>query len=243
VEGIGANWGLLEAPLDACSTAAAAGAAADVTSSSGVAATAAAPGSNHTDAAATAGGQNGGAAAAAAVAPTHIVVHRNFFVLQFLMQCLPVGCSYRPLKQLGKFGVLVQHSCKHAVLVLVNASEKKPRVLAVDARLWLEAAAAAAAAVGGTQAGQEACQPGYEHEESNRTPAAATAAAVGDHCVQVRVELLDLQALQSVQYNAAAGLSSSSPGSTVHEQQVVCSDWPLGVEVPPASLCKVELLA
>jgi hypothetical protein len=61
--------------------------------------------------------------------------------------------------------------------------------------------------------------------------------------VRVLVTLLNLEALQSVQYNAAAGMSSIPSSSTVQEQQVACNGWPLLVEVPPARLCRVELLA
>uniref|UniRef100_A0A383WIJ3 Endo-beta-1,6-galactanase-like domain-containing protein n=1 Tax=Tetradesmus obliquus TaxID=3088 RepID=A0A383WIJ3_TETOB len=256
VEGMGANWGLLEAPLDACcSTAAAAAAtaagaaaqeasltsaAADAPSSSGVAVAA-------QDGAAAAGGQGDTAAAAAAAAvspPRHqVLVHRNFFVVQFLMQCLPADCSYSPVKQLGQCGVLVRRSCKHAVLVFVNSSVSKPQVLAVDARVWLQAAAA-----DGVQARQQLREPGCAESSSTivqpAVGAAGAAAAAAGQVVQVRVALLDLQALQSVQYSAAAGLrSSSSIGSTVREQPLAGNDWPLRVEVPAASLCRVDFLA
>jgi hypothetical protein len=212
---MGANWGLLEVPLDTCSTTA--------------------------------------AAAAAAPAPD-VLVHRKFFVVQFLMQSLPAGCCYTPLKQLGQCGVLVHRSCKHAVLLYVNAHRTKPRTLAVDAALWLKSAAVAA---DGASSMQE--EHGEQSTSTPVQPTAGTAAAVAAAAeadpvaaaaeadpsvrVLVTVTLLNLEGLQSVQYTAAAGLGGIPSSSTVQKQRVAGNGWPLLMEVPPASLCRVELLA
>ncbi|KAF6256527.1 glycoside hydrolase superfamily [Scenedesmus sp. NREL 46B-D3] len=232
VEGVGTNWGLLEAPLDACSTTAATAAA----QAPSVAAAAVA------DAASPAGGET------AAAAALQVLVHPNFFVVQFLMQCLPLGCCYAPLKQLGRFGVIVHPSCKRVVLVYVNASSTKPRTLAVDAGTWLKgtaatAAAAAAAPSDGAVVRQEAGDKQSSNANSGPAANAAAAAAAVSQPVRMHVTLLNLDALQTVQYNAAAGLSSFSSSSTVTEQQAACIGWPVLVEVPAASLCRVELLA
>jgi hypothetical protein len=248
---------LLEAPLDAC-TAAAAAAAEDavqqpLTSNSmavaapAAAAAAAAHSSSLTANVTAAAGQGSAAAAATTTAATataetveplatQVLVHRNFFVVQFLMQSMPAGCSYMPLKHLGKFGVLVQRSCKHVVLLFVNASESKPRTLAVDARPWLGSIAAAAAD------DSHEIKAGVTGRSSPTAQPAAAAATGGSQHV-VRVTLLDLNALQSVQYNAAAGLSADVFSSSVHEQHVASNGWPVTVEVPAASLCRVEVMA
>lgn len=247
VEGVGSNWGLLEVPLE---TYAEAGAAS--TAAAGVAAAAAdgaVQGSTDGQAEqgpAARGGSlpvgaqrgatvrspaegSGPAAVDSSIDPApQITVHSNFLVLQFLMQSIPKGCCYVPDRALGKYGIVVVHSSKHAGVVYVNSSKHRSRQLMLDSADWCQEAAAGAAGGGG---------------------AGSTAAAqrgTVQQGVMVKVRMLDVAALRPAQYSdvvGAAGLDGISIGScTGWEKTVAQGQWPLQVEVPACHLCRIDLV-
>lgn len=206
VEAPGSNWGLLEAPLEIeAVTAAATGAAAD-------------------DAGTASSGQ------LEQEVPVQITLHPNYFVLHFIMQCIPKGSTVYHVKQLGKCGLLVQCSAQHWVLLFLNTSRSRQKQLSLDA------AALAQLALTVTSTGRASSVPVTPTDSSWRDssqPSSSNAQA------EVSVRLLDIGGLQPTMWKPGLVISSNE---SVSHAGMMNAAWPLMITVPEQNLCRVDLI-
>lgn len=276
VEAPGVGWGLLEVPLEGHADAATAPAVAVDA--------AAAPGSHAAATPAADGTGSNGPQDTAAASVDHpaeatvscstddlqqpacqILLHPNYYALQFIMQCIPVGAAVYRVKKLGRSGVLVQHSQQHWVLLYVNTNKKKTQVLQVDA---------ASLFTGSAPAGSQG-HAKYNHQQAAlstaaqaNAPAAVTAKGApavpttycgdrGDSAsnqpsdqrtgVELRISQLDVGQLQVVPWKPdsvvtpRAGLRSGQQKLLVLTS-VHGTDWPISVDVCSQSLCRIDIL-
>jgi hypothetical protein len=273
VEGLGNNWGLLQMHIEHPNKPA--GAAAGCHAAAAAAAAAGAPPTTAAGTDAAAAGEvaegNGTAAAAsthgsAAAAAAEAVLHPNYFVLQFLINAVPVGSHLHRVRGFGRYRFAVWRPVDgtsgggHWSLVCVNPSSSSTRKFRVSASSFPVAPAAghgksglqASGGSSSTAAAQEDCGSSGATAPNGSSSSSSSTAVVQDPCSRaavaaaaaaagkVEVLLLDVSGLQLV--SIQGGLSETQLAGSWHSSSAQELDepgvWEVGV--PPGHLCRVD---
>jgi len=265
VEGPGSGWGLLELPIQHPEPQAAAAAAercdssahgsgpAEVAAaaSSAAAVQAAAALSGRPDVAEPDAGassaslQEGlGAAGQQQQELQSAVLHPNYFVLQFLVQAVPVGSRLCRVKGLGKRGFAVRRPAsstapEHWSLVCINPSTSRPYSFKVTADSF-KMVSKDGSDTGCGQPIKQGSEGTAVQEGSQRAATDAIAPAQspsGDG--NAVVHLLDVTALQPVTATEGKAPAMPVPSRTTHRGDGLNSHV---VTVPPGCLCHLDWL-
>jgi hypothetical protein len=256
VEDLGAGWGLLEMPMRRPEAVSAAGA--ECRTGGGASGPGSAPAAAAAEvmAAAAASGrpevavsQAGSSSAGLEGSPapqqqqqakaSSAVLHPNYFVLQFLIQAVPVGSRLCRVKGCGRRAVAVWRPETSTgqgswSLLYINPSSK-PHTFAVTASSFPAVLpAAVTAAAGGSGAGV-----GQARSHGTAGDGAAQATAAPHQLTKVVVTLLDVAGLQPVKVQGGLSKAQLSAGWQTLSQGVGGSSGCV-VEVPAGHLCRVD---
>lgn len=265
VEGPGSGWGLLELPIEHPGPQAAAAVAEHCDSSARGSGPAAASSAAAVQAAAALSGRPDVAEPDAGASSASLqegvcaagqrqqeqehqaaVLHPNYFVLQFLVQAVPVGSRLCRVKGLGKHGFAVWRPAgstapEHWSLVCINPSTSRPYSFRVTADSFKAVLKDASDTGFGQPVKQGSLEGTAVHKGSQRAASDAVAPAQspsGDGSVVVH--LLDVAALQPVTATVGkAPAMPAAPSMTTHKGDRLSGHV---VTVPSGCLCRLDWL-